>query len=158
MNQAETCGGRQAAYDGAVDAFTKRLEDDAAAIKADLAVVRSNYVTKVDLRELADNLIKWMIATTVSVVAAMISIAVGSVANISAVSLDNPSLKAAAPPAPSLITVPYPVPANGLLPGAQPHRSQKVRAPADSLELVLACDMCVFAGSVVRSRPFPVVS
>jgi hypothetical protein len=124
LQQEDVAGAGGPPYDGSMEARVKRLEEDVAAIKTDLAVVRSNYVTKADVQAVENRLIKWMIATTVGMVATTVSVGVGSVTVLTFL-LNNPGPKAQPPSPPIVIAVPYPAPTNGSAPVVAPGHPQK---------------------------------
>ena len=58
-------GGSGGGYDGPMESRVKKLEDDLLAIKTDVAVIRSNYLTKHDLAEATNAQVKWIVGTAV---------------------------------------------------------------------------------------------
>lgn len=55
--------------DGNMDARIANLEKDLAAVKTDVAVMRSNYVTRADLASMETTILKWFVATTFTLTA-----------------------------------------------------------------------------------------
>ncbi len=53
-------------------------KQELAAVKADVEVIRENYVTRADLAALETRMLKWFIASTATVVATMLSIALAA--------------------------------------------------------------------------------
>ncbi|WP_338805126.1 hypothetical protein WDV76_08870 [Xenorhabdus griffiniae] len=51
---------------GDMESRVARLEDDVHSIKVDLAVIKSNYVTKADLHEEINKQTKWIAATIIA--------------------------------------------------------------------------------------------
>jgi hypothetical protein len=89
-------------YDGTMESRVQRLEADIATIKADLAVVKSNYVTKADLALVESRLIKWMVGTAMGLGVAAITVMTFVLNNAVPKGQITPA------PAPIVITVPYP--------------------------------------------------
>lgn len=56
------------ADDGGMEARISSLEKDMAAVKTDVAVIRSNYATKTDIASLESTILKWFIGTAVTLV------------------------------------------------------------------------------------------
>jgi hypothetical protein len=48
--------------DGKMEARVKALEDALAAVKTDVAVIRSNYATKADIAEAKNSVIMWVVS------------------------------------------------------------------------------------------------
>lgn len=58
-------GGNGGGYDDSMETRVKKLEDDLLAIKTDVAVIRSNYLTRHDLTEAMGAQVKWIVGTAV---------------------------------------------------------------------------------------------
>lgn len=65
VNRSSFDGGGGGGYDGPMEARVKKLEDDLLAIKTDVAVIRSNYLTKHDLAEAMSAQVKWIVGTAI---------------------------------------------------------------------------------------------
>jgi hypothetical protein len=67
-------GGGGGGYDGGMEKRIDNLEKDMSDVKSDVVVMKSNYVTKADLHESVNSLIKWIVGTAVALGAAAITI------------------------------------------------------------------------------------
>ena len=54
------------------------LKGELNVVKADVTVIRANYATKEDLAALETRLLKWLIASTATMVATMLSLALAA--------------------------------------------------------------------------------
>jgi hypothetical protein len=55
-------GGEREAYDQAMENRIQKLETELATIKTDVAVSKSNYVTKADVAEAKNTIIIWVVS------------------------------------------------------------------------------------------------